>query len=66
MHFGLKNGPSILQELTSVVLDGTEKYVAVFIDFILILSVRKQDHLKPIDTVFNELYKQKRNLKLAK
>lgn len=66
MHFGLKIGPSILQELMSVNLDGTEKYVAVFINFILILSVRKEDHLRPIHNVFNQLSKHKLNLKLAK
>jgi hypothetical protein len=58
MPFGLCNAPATFQSLMQYILEeNLNKFVVVFIDDILIFSKTKEDHLKQLEWVLQQLQK---------
>ena len=57
MPFGLKNAPAVFQQMMDTIFKKYYKFVAVYIDDILIFSKNKKDHEEHISMVFIELEK---------
>nr|QJC63475.1 polyprotein [Cacao swollen shoot virus] len=51
MPFGLKNAPAVFQRKMDQCFKGTEKFIAVYIDDILVFSDNMQEHLKHVHTM---------------
>ena len=55
MPFGLKNGPSVFQQLMNSMLADKASLAAAYIDDIVIFSTTFEEHLNHLETVFNRL-----------
>jgi hypothetical protein len=67
MAFGLKNAPSLFQEMMEKVLaDVLMQFVVVYLDDVTIHSSDEAEHLKHIDAVFERLDRANLRIKLSK
>ncbi|GKG33722.1 retrotransposon protein, putative, ty3-gypsy subclass, partial [Tanacetum coccineum] len=49
MPFGLKNAPALFQRKMDKCFKGTESFIAVYIDDILVFSKNEKDHAKHLE-----------------
>ena len=66
LPFGLSNGPSIFQQLMSIVLQDFGDFCMAYLDDIIIFSPTLDDHTKHIQMVFDRLRVHGLKLKLSK
>ncbi|WAK97196.1 polyprotein [Fatsia badnavirus 1] len=57
MPFGLKNAPSIFQRKMDNCFKGTEAFIAVYIDDILVFSPNEEAHVKHLNVLFDIIRK---------
>ncbi|QBH21733.1 polyprotein [Polyscias mosaic virus] len=53
MPFGIKNAPGIFQRKMDFCFAGTEDFIAVYIDDILVFSKNEKDHLRYLEIMFS-------------
>ncbi|GKD25158.1 retrotransposon protein, putative, ty3-gypsy subclass [Tanacetum coccineum] len=53
MPFGLKNAPAVFQRKMDKCFKGTESFIAVYIDDILVFSKNEKDHAKHLERMLN-------------
>ena len=66
MPFGLKNVPSTFQRLVDRLFDGTQSFVAAYIDYVGVFSDSWNDHLMHLKEVLERLRKARLTLRVEK
>ena len=54
MPFGVRNGPSVFQRLTDVLLNNVKGYAQNYIDDIIVFGASWEDHLQQVDDVLEQ------------